>query len=242
METEVLSISTKVPLKIFPSLNMWMTFITLGLIPLILWRDDHAFNWCVLIKTWLLLELKREIWLFQFHYTLVKPLFLFPMINLSPKEETQFDRNFDDLRQTSIHTAGRHTQQLSVNTHLYTHKAVNSTQHDCEVVQLAPVAMEAELDVRTYSLMRTTKASLFLAGGRGAAGRRFNLKIRDSSRCFLWLSFRKSSKRLNFSALPLDTWKSALIIHLLLLARGYHIFSKMTDLPFFFPAGRVWLE
>lgn len=107
-----------------------MTFITLGLMPLILWRDHRAFNWCVLIKTWLLLELKREIWIFQFHYTLVKPLFLFLMINLFPMEENQFDRNFDDLRQTSIHTAGRHTQQLSVNTHLYTHSEKQSTQHN----------------------------------------------------------------------------------------------------------------
>lgn len=205
-------------------------------------KSPSCFNWCVLIKTWLLLELKRELWIFQFHYTLVKPLFLFLMINLSPMEKTQFVRNFDDLRQTAIQTWGRHAQQLIVNTFVHTFRKVVNSKHDCEVVQVAPVIMEVVLDIRTYSLIRTTKASLFLAGGRGAAGRRFNLKIRDSSRCFLWLSFRKSSKRLNFNALPLDTWKSALIIHLLLLAWGSHNFSKMTDLPFFFPAGRVWLE
>lgn len=217
-----------------------MTFITLGLTPLILWRDHHAFNWCVLIKTWLLLELKREIWIFQFYYTLVKPLFLFLMINLSPMEETQFVRNLDDLRQTFIHTSGRHAQQIIVNTHLYTDSEKQSTQYDCEV-QLAPVAMEAELDVRTYSLMRTTKASLFLAGGRGAAGRRFNLKIRDSSRCFLWLSFRKSSKRLNFNALPFDTWKSALIIHLLLLALGSHLQNDPPTFLFSCRASLAWV-
>lgn len=59
----------------------------------------------------------------------------------------------------------------------------------------------------TNSLMRTAKASLFLAGGRGGGGLCSVLRMRVSSRCALWLSFKKSSKRLNFSGLPLDTWR-----------------------------------
>lgn len=57
--------------------------------------------------------------------------------------------------------------------------------------------------------MRTAKASLFLAGGWGTAGRCSDLRIRVSSRCFLWLSFRNSSRRLNFIGLPFDVWKDA---------------------------------
>lgn len=61
----------------------------------------------------------------------------------------------------------------------------------------------------TYSRMRTTKASPFLAGGRGAGGLCPALRMRVSSWCFLWLSFKKSSKRLNFNGLPFDTYKKA---------------------------------
>lgn len=47
MAAEVLLILTKAPLKIFLSLNIWTTFITLGLAPLILTGKDHPSlqNW-----------------------------------------------------------------------------------------------------------------------------------------------------------------------------------------------------
>lgn len=52
--------------------------------------------------------------------------------------------------------------------------------------------------------MRTTKASLFLAGGRGSGRPCWALWMRLSSRRCVWLSFKKSSKRLNL-IFPLDT-------------------------------------
>lgn len=57
----------------------------------------------------------------------------------------------------------------------------------------------------TYCLMRTAKASLFLAGGSGSAGLCLTLWMRVSSRCCVWLSFKKSSKRLNL-IFPLVTY------------------------------------
>lgn len=57
----------------------------------------------------------------------------------------------------------------------------------------------------THSRMRTAKANLYLAGGGGAGGLCFSRRMRVSSRCFRWLSFKKSSKRLNLVGAPLQT-------------------------------------
>lgn len=57
MVIEVLFILTKDPLKIFLSLNIWITFITFGLTPLILGNN----HWCLFINVHMSLDIEKQI-------------------------------------------------------------------------------------------------------------------------------------------------------------------------------------